>query len=146
MPPVGYDFPPLSGRVVDRADVIPPQVEAQLAAGSELLEQATGHQFVIVTVSGLGGHTIEDYGRKLGNFWGVGRECCDDGVVLLVAPREHRVRIETGKSLTETLTDAEAKRIIEKDILPFFRRGAMSMGVAAGAAAISAELMPEQNR
>ncbi|MFA5962382.1 MAG: TPM domain-containing protein [Sphingomonas sp.] len=140
--PAGYAFPALVGRVVDKADLLTPPQEAALSAQSAALEKATGHQFVIVTVTSLGGHKIEDYGLALGNFWRLGRKGANDGVLLIVAPTERKVRIEVGRGLESTLTNARAKAIIDDDILPAFRSGDMSGGIVAGTGKIIDLLAP----
>ncbi|MDH7975559.1 TPM domain-containing protein [Sphingomonas sp. AR_OL41] len=128
--------------MVDKADLLSPAQEAALSAQSAALEKATGHQFVIVTVPGLGSHSIEDYGLHLGRYWGVGRKGVNDGVLLLVAPTERKVRIEVGYGLETTLSDPKAKTIIDRDILPAFRAGDLPRGIIAGAAAITHTLEP----
>ncbi|QIG78825.1 TPM domain-containing protein [Stakelama tenebrarum] len=138
-----YDFPALTGRVVDAADLLDAVQEARLTADSAALERETGHQFVIVTVPSLGAHAIEDYGIALGNQWGIGRAKEDDGVLLIVAPNERKVRIEVGCGLEETLTDEEAADIMAQHILPAFREGDFPAGIAAGAASIETEIGPE---
>jgi len=140
--PAGYALPALTGRVVDKADLLAPAQEASLSAQSAALEKATGHQFVVVTVPDLGGHPIEDYGLHLGRYWGIGRKQVNDGVLLLVAPNERKVRIEVGYGLETTLSDPRAKTIIDRDILPAFRAGDMPKGIIAGAAAITHTLEP----
>lgn len=94
----------------------------------------------MVTVKSLGGHGIEDYSLGLFNGWGIGRKGVDDGVGLLVAPKERKVRIEVGYGLEKALTDQEAAAIIDKDILPHFKAGDMSGGIAAGSEAIIREI------
>lgn len=136
----GYSFPALTGRVVDAANLLSPADETTLTAQSAALERRTGYQFVIATVASLGGHRIEDYTLHLANHWGIGRKHIDDGVVLLVAPHERKVRIEVGYGLEKTVTNAEAAHIIDADILPFFRKGEMTMGIVHGADAIVADL------
>lgn len=136
----GYSFPALTGRVVDAANLLSPMDETALTAQSAALEQRTGHQFVIATVTSLGGHPIEDYSLHLANHWGIGRKHIDDGIVLLVAPHERKVRIEVGYGLENTVTNAEAAHIIAADILPFFRKGEMTTGIIQGADAIVADL------
>lgn len=133
-------LPPLTGRVVDIADLLTPAEEAALTRKSADLERATGHQFVIVTLPSLDGRSIEQVGLALGNGWGIGREDADDGVLLIVAPNERRVRIEVGCGLETTLTNAEADSIIQQTILPRFREARMPMGIAAGAEAIIREI------
>lgn len=107
------------------------------------VEDRSKHQFVVVTVSSLGGHTIEDYGLHLGRTWGIGRKDHDDGVLLIVAPNERKVRIEVGYGLERALTDDEAANIIDDDILPAFRKGTMPEGIQAGASGIIREIAPE---
>lgn len=140
--PAGYAFPALTGRVVDAAHLLSPAQQAALAGQSAALEKATGHQFVVVTVPDLGGHPIEAYGRALGNHWRIGRSHENDGVLLLVAPGERKVRIEVGYGLEKALTDPRAAEIIARDILPRFRAGDLPGGIAAGAAAITRTLSP----
>lgn len=140
--PAGYALPALTGRVVDKADLLTAADEAALSARSAALEKATGHQFVIVTVPDLGGHGIEDYGLHLGRYWGIGRKHINDGVLLLVAPSERKVRIEIGKGLESTLTNARSAAIIAQDILPPFKAGDLPRGIIAGAATITRTLSP----
>jgi uncharacterized protein len=138
--PSGYDFPALTGRVVDSASLL--SVSQRRTLSNQLVdaERRSKHQFVVVTVQSLGGHTIEDYGLNLGRTWGIGRKCFNDGVLLIVAPNERKVRIEVGTGLEKALTDAEAGAIIEKDILPRFKAGDMPGGIAAGSEAIIREI------
>lgn len=138
----GYDFPALTGRVVDRADLLPTADEARIVAKSDALARATGHQFVIVTVPTLGGHAIAEYSQALGNSWRVGRKGANDGVLLVVAPTERKVRIEIGKGLEATLTNAEAQRIIDTDILPAFRSGDFVRGIDSGVDGVIRDLGP----
>ena len=138
--PAGYDFPALTGRVVDSAGLL--SVSQRRALSSRLVdvEKQSKHQFVVVTVKSLGGHVIADYGLNLGRTWGIGRKCFNDGVLLIVAPNERKVRIEVGYGLEKALTDDEAAAILEKDILPRFKNGDMPGGIAAGAEAIIREI------
>jgi uncharacterized protein len=138
----GYDFPALTGRVVDRAEILSAADEARIVAKSDALERATGHQFVVVTVPTLGGHAIEEYSQALGNSWRVGRKGANDGVLLVVAPTERKVRIEIGKALEATLTNAEAQRIIDTDILPAFRSGDFVRGIDGGVDGVIRDIGP----
>ena len=126
-------FPALCGRVVDQAGLLTPAQVADLDAKSAALEQASGRQFVVATVNSLEGRTIEDYGYRLGREWGIGQEQKDDGVILLVAPNERKVRIETGYGARVFLTDAVSSVIIRESILPRFKAGDMGGGIVAGA-------------
>jgi uncharacterized protein len=133
-------LPPLTGRVMDTANLLTSADEAALTARSADLEKATGHQFVIVTLPSLDGRSIEKVGLALANGWGIGRKDADDGVLLIVAPTERKVRIEVGCGLETTLTDGEADTIIQQTILPRFRKAEMPKGIAAGAEAIIREI------
>ena len=138
--PPGYAFPALTGRVVDAAGLLPPDTARRLADRLAAVEKQSRHQFVVVTVNSLGGHGIADYGRMLGNRWGIGRHCFDDGVLLIVAPNERKARIEVGKGLVNALTDAEARGIMENALIPSFRQGKFPEGIAAGSEAIIREI------
>jgi len=133
-------FPDLTGRVVDGAEVIPDTVEARLTRKLEALERQSRRQFVIATVSSLQGRDIADYGYQLGRAWGIGDSKRNDGVLLLVAPNERKVRIETGYGLEGELPDALSFFIIDKEVLPRFRARDMPGGIEAGADAIIRQL------
>jgi uncharacterized protein len=126
-------FPALSGRVVDEAALLSPTDEAALTEKLSALETKTGAQLVIVTVPDLQGYAIEEYGYRLGRAWGIGEKERDDGALLIVAPNERKVRVEVGYGLEGTLTDALASVVIQAAILPRFRAGDFSGGIAAGA-------------
>ncbi len=138
--PPGYQFPELTGRVVDAAALLSPGDEAAISAKSAALEKATGHQLVVVTVPSLGGHPIEMYGLNLGRTWGIGRKDINDGVLLIVAPKERKVRIEVGYGLESALRDEEAGAIIQSAILPAFRKRDFPRGVSAGVDGIINEI------
>jgi uncharacterized protein len=132
-PVAAQTFPPLTGRVVDQADLLRPEQELDLASKSAALEAQTGRQFVVATVNNIEGRNIEDYGYRLGRHWKIGDEKRDDGVLLLVAPKEKKVRIETGYGARVFLTDALSSVIIRESILPRFKAGDMGGGITAGA-------------
>ena len=133
-------FPPLTGRVVDNAELLSPQAEAELTVKLEALEQQTGRQLVVATIPDLQDVPIEDYGYQLGRTWGIGDKDRDDGVLLLVAPKERDVRIEVGYGLEPVLTDALSSLIIQQRILPAFKQGRMEEGIVAGTEAIVQQL------
>jgi len=133
-------FPPLTGRVVDDAHILSPQIQADLTQKLAGLEAQTHHQLVVATVASLQGDEIEDYGYQLGRAWGIGQKGVNDGVILIVAPAEHKVRIEVGYGLEGTLTDALSSVIIQTRILPKFKAGDIPGGVVDGTDAIIAQL------
>ncbi len=136
----GPTFPPLSGRVVDQANLLDSDAEAALIEKLAALERDTGDQFVVVTLSSLQDYEIEDYGYRLGRAWGIGSAENDGGVLLIVAPEERKVRIEVGYGLEPVLTDALSSEVINTEILPAFKVGGFQRGIAAGADAIIAQL------
>jgi len=133
-------FPPLTGRVTDAAGVLPAEVAASLSAKLEALETATGTQLVVATVPSLQDNPIEDYGYQLGRAWGIGQKGTNNGVILLVAPTERKVRIEVGYGLEDRLTDALSETIIRDSIVPSFKAGDLPGGVVAGTDALIAQL------
>ncbi|MFC7536782.1 TPM domain-containing protein [Sphingomonas sp. GCM10030256] len=139
-PLAAQTFPQLTGRVVDAAGIIPAADEAALTAKLENLEQQSGRQLVVATVPSLEGRPIEDYGYRLGRTWGIGSAEKDDGVVLLVAPNERKVRIETGYGARVFLTDALSSIIIRNAITPRFKNGDMAGGINAGVDAIITQM------
>ncbi|MEP6241014.1 TPM domain-containing protein, partial [Erythrobacter sp.] len=135
------EFPALSGRVVDTADIIPADVEAQLTAKLEALETQSQRQLVVTTVPNLQGYDISDYGYQLGREWGLGDAERNDGALLIVAPNDRKVRIEVGYGLEGYLTDALSSVIIQNEVLPRFRDGDMPGGIVSGTDAIIAQLV-----
>ena len=135
-PAFAQTFPTLSGRVVDQANLLRPEQELDISSKSAALEAQTGRQLVVATVNSLEGRPIEDYGYRLGRHWKIGDEKRDDGVILLVAPNEKKVRIETGYGARVFLTDAVSSIIIREAILPRFKAGDFGGGITAGTDAI----------
>ncbi len=125
-------FPALTGRVVDQAGLLSAPDQAQLTSALADLEAKTRDQLVVVTLKSLQGTTIEDYGYQLGRKWLIGQKDKNSGALLIIAPAEHKARIEVGYGLEGTLTDAATKRIIETSILPAFRTGDFPGGIKAG--------------
>lgn len=136
----GPTFPPLNGRVIDHGDLVSAPKELALAAKLEALERDTTDQVVVVTVPDLQGYEIEEYGYQLGRAWGIGQAGKNNGVLLIVAPRERKVRIEVGYGLEPVLTDALSALIIQNEILPSFREGYFERGIERGVDAIDQQL------
>jgi uncharacterized protein len=135
-----YTFPALTGRVVDDAHLLSGDAQATLQADLAALEQETTDQLVVVTMPSLQGGSIEDFGYQLGRAWGIGQKDKNNGALLIVAPAEHKVRLEVGYGLEGTLTDAISEQIIQTIILPDFRAGKMQQGVIDGTEATIAVL------
>jgi uncharacterized protein len=133
-------FPTLTGRVVDAADILDQPTRSAIAAMLATLEEKTTDQVVVATVTSLQGQSIEVYANRLANRWALGHKDKNNGVLLLVAPSERKVRIEVGYGLESTLTNAIAHEIIERSIVPRFRAGDMAGGVANGVGDIVAVL------
>ncbi|MES2496710.1 MAG: TPM domain-containing protein [Pseudomonadota bacterium] len=146
LPVFAQTFPPLTGRVVDGANLLAPAQQAALETTLAQLEQTSGRQMVVATVPSLEDHPIEDYGYRLGRAWGLGDKKANDGLLLLVAPNERKVRIEVGYGLEPIVTDALSSVIINRQILPLFKQGDMAGGIIAGANALIPllQLPPDQ--
>jgi uncharacterized protein len=127
-----FDFPTLTGRVVDQAGVMSDESRADITAKSQAIEQKSGIQLVVATVKSLEGSDIETYANQLFRTWQLGQAQKNNGVLLLVAPNEHKVRIEVGYGLEGTLTDALSSVIISSAIIPGFKSGDFSGGIERG--------------
>ena len=117
------------GRVRDFAEIIDARTEARLAARLDRAEQLYGPQVGIVTVKSLDGYPIEDFTTRYANEWGLGAKERDDGLIILVAPTERKVRIGTGLGIEDTYTDEWAAGVIDKTLLPRFRQGNYGRGL-----------------
>ncbi|MFG1190102.1 TPM domain-containing protein [Xanthobacter flavus] len=129
-------FPPLTGRVVDAAHVLDAGTLAALDAKLAAQEARATDQLVVATVPSLQGTSIEDYANRLFRTWQIGQAKKNNGVLLLVAPSERKVRIEVGYGLEGILTDAVSATIIRNAIVPAFKSGDMAAGIVKGTDAI----------
>jgi uncharacterized protein len=129
---LAVDFPALSGRVVDQAGVMTAESRSDVEAKLKDLEEKSGIQLVVATVKSLRGSDIETYANQLFRFWKLGEAKKNNGVLLLVAPSEHKVRIEVGYGLEGTLTDALSSVIIASAIIPRLKTGDFSGGIERG--------------
>lgn len=130
------DFPELSGRVVDKAEMLSPATESKITQMLQSHEQGTTEQVVVVTLPDLQGYAIEDYGYQLGRHWGIGQKGEDNGALLIVAKKERKVRIEVGYGLEGRLTDAASATIINQIMTPAFKQGQFEQGIGNGAVAM----------
>jgi uncharacterized protein len=136
-------FPALTGRVVDDAGILSSDTKAGLTEKLAALEQKTSRQLVVVTLPSLQGYDISDYGYQLGRAWGIGQAKLNNGILFLVAPNEHKTRIEVGYGLEPIITDAFSSVVIQTQVLPKFRSGDFNGGVVAGANALIEQLSLE---
>jgi uncharacterized protein len=125
-------YPELTGRVVDQANIISAVARQSIATKLADLEAKSGIQLVVATVRSLEGQEIEPYANGLFRTWKLGQKEKNNGVLLLVAPKEHRARIEVGYGLEGTLTDALSKVIITNAMTPRFKAGDFSGGITRG--------------
>lgn len=131
--------------VVDAANIIDEATEARLTTKLDEFEERSQRQFVIATVPSLEGYDIADYGYRLGRAWGLGDTENDDGIILLVAPNERRMRVEVGYGLEGIIPDGLAFEYVE-GMKPYFRNNDYSGGIEWGADQIirQLELPPEE--
>lgn len=134
------DVPYLSGRIVDNAELLGAEAKRRLDARLRAHEAETGNQIVVLTVPSLAGESVEAYAEQVFNAWKLGQKGRDNGVLVLVAPSERRMRIEVGYGLEGTLTDVAASRIIRNVMTPRFREGDFEAGIEQGVAAVIGQL------
>lgn len=130
------DVPPLTGRVVDLAQVLPPSVAEQLSSRLKAHEDKTTNQVAVLIIPSLEGEPLFDFSHRVATTWKLGQKGTDNGALLLVAIKDRKIRIEVGYGLEGALTDARAAQIIRNEIVPRFRQGDFAGGITAGADAI----------
>jgi uncharacterized protein len=130
------DVPSLTGRVVDLAHVLPPNTVESLTVRLKAHEETTSNQVTVLVLPSLEGEPLESYSHRVATTWKLGQKGADNGVLLLVAMMERKIRIEVGYGLEGALTDARSAQIIRGEIVPRFRAGDAPGGVAAGVDAI----------
>lgn len=125
-------FPALTDGIVDEAGIVKPADRSEILRMLKALEEKSSDQIRIYTTRTLQGYPIEEFGYQLGRAWGIGQKDKNNGIVLIVAPNERKVRIEVGRGLEPQMTDLMSGLIINNVILPAFRRGDFSGGIRAG--------------
>lgn len=142
--------PPLTARVTDLTGTLAADQRAALEQKLAALEARKGSQVAVLLVPTTQPDTVEQYAIRVFDRWKLGRKGVDDGVLLLVAKNDRKLRIEVGYGLEGAIPDAIAKRIIEEEITPQFKRGNFAGGIEAGAARITklidGETMPAPKR
>lgn len=132
------EAPPLEGRINDRVGVLPVDVRRDLEARLAAYENKTGHQLAVLVVRSLEGDPIEDFSMRVVEAWKLGRKDRDDGMLLLIAVDDRKLRIEVGYGLEGDLPDALAGRIIREVIVPAFRQGNLAQGITRAVEAMMA--------
>jgi uncharacterized protein len=135
-----FVVPPIQGHVTDTAGVLSADEHAELEQRLTGLMNQKGVEIGVLIVGAMEGETVEDVAYKTFNAWRIGRDKLDNGVLLVIAPNEHAIRIETGKGIGGELTDLQASDIIENRVAPQLRRGHYRDAVADGTDAIASAL------
>lgn len=135
-------IPVRQGRVTDLAGVLSQTELRSLTGMLAAYEAETHHQIAVLTTPTLDGEPIEAFSLRVANAWGVGVKGWDDGILVTLAMRERGIRIEVGRGLERYISNATAKEIIEKDMVPALRKGDYAGGLRAGLQ----ELMEEARR
>jgi uncharacterized protein len=132
-----------TGFVNDFAQILSSNQKQVLEQSLQAFEVQTTHEISVVTIPSLDGDVIENYANELFAEWKIGKEGVDNGVLLLIALEDKKIRIEVGYGLEGALTDAESKYIIDQVIVPLFKNGQFAEGVQAGAEAIKQAVVEE---
>jgi uncharacterized protein len=133
---VATDVPYLAGRVVDEAGLLSAAVRQRIEGQLAALERQTGDQVVVLVVPNLGGEPLAAYSIKVAQTWKLGQKGKDNGVLLLIARDDRKLRLEVGYGLEPTLTDLQSREILDDLIRPRFREGDFDGGVERGVDAI----------
>ncbi len=126
------DFPKPTGPVNDFAGLLDASTKASLTTLIDAVEKETTAEIAVATVTTLDGMSVEEYANKLFKEWGIGQKGHNNGVLMLVAPTEHNMRIEVGYGLEGILPDGLAGSIMREDVLPQFGRGDYQGGIVRG--------------
>lgn len=135
-PLLALEVPYLTGRVTDNAQLLSAEARRNLSEQLKAHEEKTGNQVVVLTVPSLEGESIEGFAVRVFEDWKLGIKGKDNGVLIIVAPQDKRMRIEVGYGLEGVLTDLTAGRIIQQTMAPHFKAGDFDTGITAGALAV----------
>lgn len=142
---LALDVPPHGGQwVVDLARLLPPRDKNALAETLRAYASESGNQIVVLTVPGLQGEDIAAYANRVAREWQVGQKDKNNGVLILVARAEGKVRFEVGRGIEDRLPDLRAKRIQQEITVPHFRARRFSQGLMESVAAIRQALAADQ--
>ncbi|MCB2206270.1 TPM domain-containing protein [bacterium] len=130
------DIPYLSGHINDTAHLLGTDAVAELEQTLTAYEEKTGNQLVLLTIPSLEGEPLEAFSIRVVETWKLGQKGVDNGVLLLIAKDDRKMRIEVGYGLEASVTDAASSYIIHQVITPLFRRGEFQEGIRQGLQAI----------
>jgi uncharacterized protein len=130
------DIPPLTGRIVDQSNLLTADQKQRIETKLVAFEKETGDQVAVLTFDSLDGEALEDYANKVGRAWALGQKGKDNGVLLLVAKQDRKMRMEVGYGLEPVLTDLQTNIIQNEVIIPYFKKGDFGGGIEAGVDAI----------
>jgi uncharacterized protein len=136
--------PKLTARVIDQTGTLTAPERAGLEEKLRAFEQARGSQVAVLIVPSIGPEAVEEFAGRVTDEWKLGRKGVDDGVLVVIAKQERKIRIHTGRGVQGTLTDALSKRIASDIIAPRFRSGDFAGGIDAGVDAIMKAIEGEQ--
>jgi uncharacterized protein len=145
MPTVGgaLEVPPLKAHVNDYANILSPAAVQRIEAGLTSFESTDSTQITVLTIPSLEGENIEEFSIRVAEAWKIGHQGKDNGAILIISPRDRKIRIEVGRGLEGTLTDLLSGRIIRNEIAPRFKQGDFDGGVEAGVSSIMAVVKGE---
>ena len=126
------EIPELSHRVTDLTATLSDQQAVELENRLAAFETKKGSQIAVLIVPTTQPEDIAQFGIRVAEAWKIGRKNVDDGVILIVAKEDRKLRLEVGYGLEGAIPDAIAKRIIAETITPFFKRGDYAGGIDAG--------------
>jgi len=135
-PASALEVPYLDGRVSDQAGIMSASAIREVSAQMAEHERKTGDQIAVLTIPSLEGEALEDFSVRVAKTWKLGQKGKDNGILLLIAPQDHKMRIEVGYGLESSLPDALCGRIIRGEITPAFRHQDYDGGIRAGVSAI----------
>lgn len=133
---VATSYPNQTGYVNDFASVLTASFANQLDTELRVFEQKTTNQIAVVTIRSTQPDTIENYSIHLAEKWKIGQKAKDNGIIMIFAMQDHKMRIEVGRGLEADLTDIQAKHIQDKYIVPAFKNGQYEQGIQNGVNAV----------
>lgn len=130
----GGEVPTLTGRVVDPSALLTRVQTADMIASLEAYETETTHQIAVLITPSLDGESVDTYSLRVARAWALGHRGVDNGMLVVLAPNEKRVRIQLGRGFEPFIADARAVDIIREHMLPHFKQGRYAAGLQDGLA------------